>query len=113
MITVDILQMWPGVTTNSDQMFHFAGKYSQSGCTLRLLLDWSWQCVAAAKRGTDAAAAPLFGGHNSHVGSEEARKILSTHARHVKHLRSIMCTLVQHAAVGREQVRNMLTLITC
>ncbi|XP_071110083.1 protein ELYS-like [Haliotis cracherodii] len=79
-----------------------AGEFVQQGCTLKFLLDWAWDKVAATKHNIDTVCAPLYDWSGNHA-DHRLLQVLNRSKVTLHHLRTIMLTLLTQSAPTTEQ----------
>ncbi|XP_067658686.1 protein ELYS-like [Haliotis asinina] len=79
-----------------------AGEFVQQGCTLKFLLDWAWDKVAATKHNIDSVCAPLYDWSGNHV-DHRLLQVLNKSKVTLHHLRTIILTLLTQSAPTTEQ----------
>eukprot|EP00095_Tigriopus_kingsejongensis_P000853 maker-scaffold1106_size62344-snap-gene-0.11 protein:Tk00853 transcript:maker-scaffold1106_size62344-snap-gene-0.11-mRNA-1 annotation:"protein elys" len=74
------------------------GKYNNADCTLKFILDWSWERVTQIKHSIDRVTLPLFDLTCIEL-NEATRKSLMQNSQQLRHLCAVTEALIKHAGV--------------
>ncbi|TRY74821.1 hypothetical protein TCAL_05664 [Tigriopus californicus] len=77
------------------------GKYVNAGCSLKMILDWSWERVTQIKHSIDKVTLPLFDLSCLEL-NEATRKSLLQSSQQLRHLCSVNEALIKHAGIVTE-----------